>query len=87
MCFIYLSLSFYCVIHYTMSGIGKARGASIGDSSDELRTRALAILARIIAKYIIRKTMTEKQSSNNSLSLPNSHSLDDTKLDKNQGSN
>ena len=41
----------------------------------------------IIAKDILRKAMTEKQSSNSSMYQSELQPPDDTKLDKNRGSN
>ena len=51
----------------------------------ELRKSALMVLARIIAKDILRKALTEKDSSNPMRNQSLSQPLDDNDPDRNEG--
>ena len=70
-----------------MSGHYNASSSEMPQSNPnaELRKNALAILARIIAKDMLRKAITEKEPSNHMHQEPPPQPLNDDDSDKNEG--
>lgn len=56
------------------------------DSTTELRINTLKILARIIARDILRKSTIDQGSSETTTHRPESQANDNTKPDRNKGS-